>query len=335
MSEPVSRSLREQLPSVSTIVTSAQEFLEAPRDLKTVSFVDDSTLAELAKLAVEMGVPLEQMAPPGPVVAICNDTLPSAIGWLTTHPWLSHVVSAALLRQPIAVEHLRNVMQTLTKGGQPRLLDWLGPTIVGRRIKLTQASKRVERLARMNEFFEARGINSRTVQQLGEVAEELLTNAFYSAPSAVGAPKQPIARTEDVTLPNVSPCDLGYGCREDLAIVRVRDPFGSLSRARLIEVLTKCARSDLQVPVDERVGRTGLGLWRVFSTASFVAVSVNNNRTTEVLVGIGNGAVARPHPFAFHLFFKEQGRPVRRWKLLDADSTQNGVVDHSIAIVNK
>ncbi len=329
----MSRSLREQLPSVSTIVGSAQEFLEARRDLKTVSFVDDSTLSELAKLAVEMGVPLEQMAPPGPVVAICNDPLPGAIGWLTSYPWLSHVVSAALLRQPMAVEHLRNVMQTLTKGGQPRLLDWLGPTMVGRRIKLTQASKRVERLARMSEFFDAKGIHSRTVQQLREVAEELLTNAFGNGPAVAGTPK--VSRTDEVTLPNESPCDLGYGCREDLAVVRVRDPFGTLSRTRLIDVLTRCARTDTQLPTDELVGGAGLGLWRVFSAASFVAVSVNNNRNTEVLAGIANGAVAGPRPFAFHLFFKEHGRPVRRWKLLDADTTQNGVVDHSIAIVNK
>ncbi len=320
MSESLTVALRELLPSNVTVVSSEREFLEAPRDSRTISFVDGSTLERLA-------------GPPGTaghVIAICNDLLSMAVNWLPSRPWLSHVVGSAMLEHPLAREHLGNVMGTLVKVGKPRLLDWLAPSAAGRRIRLTHASKRVERLDRMGEYLASKGVGTSTIDLLRDAAEELLTNAFYDAPVASGAVKQPISRTQDVALPDDSACDLVYGCRADLAIVRVRDPFGSLSRPRLLEVLTRCARPGVNVEVDETMGGAGLGLWRIFSAATFVAISVINNHHTEFLVGIGKH-VTGPRPFAFHLFFKEGG-PVRRWKLLDVDTNQPGT-ENSITIL--
>lgn len=335
MSEPLSRALRDRLPSETFVAGSAREFLEARRDAKTVSFVDGSTLAALDLAAAELGVHPEQVAPAGPTVAVCEESLQTSITWLPGHPWLSHVIGAGMLNHPIAVEHLRNVMSTLTTPSRPRLLDWLGSSVTGRRVRLAHASRRVERLERMSEYFESKRVGARTIQQLRDVAEELLTNAFYDAPVSAGVLSKPVPRTQDITLPDDSACDMVYACRDDLAVVRVRDPFGSLSRRRLVEVLTRCARTDMRVEVDETMGGAGLGLWRIFSAASFVAISVIDHRHTEFLVGIGK-RVAGPRPFAFHLFFREQGRPVRRWKLLDADTTSTAhSVSNSLALVNK
>ncbi len=323
MSEPLTVALRELLSSDVTVVSSEREFLEAPRDSKTISFVDSSTLGQLE-------------GPPGTaghVIAICDDLLPVAVSWLPSRPWLSHVVSAAMLEHPLAREHLGNVMTTLVKVGRPRLLDWLAPSVAGRRIRLAHASKRVERLERMGDYFASKGVATRTIDLLRDAAEELLTNAFYDAPVASGAVKHAISRTQDVALPDDSACDMVYGCRDELAIVRVRDPFGSLSRTRLVEVLTRCARPGMNVEVDETMGGAGLGLWRIFSAASFVAISVVNNHHTEFLVGIGK-RVTGPRPFAFHLFFKDQGGPVRRWKLLDVETSQPGS-ENSVTILSK
>ena len=332
MSEPQSRAVRDLLSSSEiTVVGSAREFLEARRDAKTVSFISGAGLAELERSARDAGSPPGELAPPGPVVAICEEPIQTSIGWLTSHPWLAHVISASMLGHPLAAEHFANVMGTLTSGTQPRLLDWLGTSVVGRRVRLASSSKRVERLERMGDFLDGKGVSARTIQQLRDIAEELLTNAFYDAPVSAGLLAQPISRTQEVSLPDDSACDMVYACRDDLAVVRVRDPFGSLSRTRLVEVLTRCARTDMRVEVDETMGGAGLGLWRIFSTASFVAISVVDNRHTEFLVGIGKRA-AGPRPFAFHLFFRERGRPVRRWKLLDADSA---TVSSSVTLVTK
>jgi hypothetical protein len=198
---------------------------------------------------------------------------------------------------------------------------------------LTHSSKRVARLERMGEFFESKAVSPRTTQLLRDAAEELLTNAFYDAPVAAGAMKKPVSRTQDIALPDDSACDLAYGCREDLAIVRVRDPFGSLSRRRLVEVLSRCARTDMKVEVDETMGGAGLGMWRIFSGASFVGISVVKSQHTEVLVGIAKRATPGPRPFAFHLFFREDGKR-RFWKLSD-EETSKPSINKSMVIVAK
>jgi hypothetical protein len=332
MSEPLLGALRERLSSrrlnlaaSTTFVSSSKEFRNATRSRKAVSFLDRTTIPLAATVADETN--------PGPVVAICDEPLQTAIGWLQPHPWISHVLSASMLEHPIADEHLENVTRTLTTSGKPRLLDWLGPSVTGRRIRLTHASSRTARLEKMGEFFDTNGVGTRTTSLLRDAAEELLTNAFYDAPVAAGALKKPVSRTQDISLPDDSACDLAYGCREDLAVVRVRDPFGSLSRRRLVEVLSRCARSDMQVQVDETMGGAGLGMWRVFSAASFVGVLVVKNRHTEILVGIAKRAAAGPRPFAFHLFFNDSEKR-KFWRLADDDSSKP-VLNKSVTIVSK
>ncbi|MBA3456136.1 MAG: hypothetical protein H0T42_23760 [Deltaproteobacteria bacterium] len=299
LSEPLAGVLRERLTAETTIVSSAREFLDAQRDAKTLLFVDSTTIEDL-----------DGSTMPGPVIGICDGTLQSAINWLPSRPWLSHVLSSSMLSHPLAGEHLNNVIQSVSSGQKLRLLDWVGPTMSGRRVRLAQASRRAERLERMSDFLNSKGVSARTIQHLRDAAEELLTNAFYDAPVAAGAVDQPISRTQDVKLPDDDACDLVYGCRDDLAIVRLRDPFGSLTRARLVEVLSRCAQTGMQVEVDESMGGAGLGLWRIFSAASFVAISVVAGRHTEFLVGIAKRGTT-PKPFAFHLFFKDGKKRTR------------------------
>jgi len=331
MSEPLRGVLCERLASQrlaasyrGVVVGSVKDFLAATRDPKTVSFLDLKTIAVVADIT--------HIAVPGPVVVICDEPIQTAIGLLHSHPWISHVVSAAMLQHALAEEHLENVLRTFTTS-QPRLLDWLGPTVTGRRIRMTHASKRAARIDRMSTFFDARGVGSRTLQLLRDTAEELLTNAFYDAPVAAGAMKAPVSRTQDVALPSDSACDLAYGCRDDLAIVRVRDPFGSLSHRRLVDVLSRCSRTDMKVEVDETMGGAGLGMWRVFSAASFVGVSVVKDRYTEILVGVAKKTAPGPRPFAFHLYFKDSAKR-RFWQLAD-DDTGVSSVNKSVMIVTK
>jgi hypothetical protein len=331
MSDRASRALGDLLSAETTVVGSARAFIDAPRDPKTVSFVDESTIAPLQRAVDDLALPMQQIEP---VIAICGEPLHAAVHWLSSRSWLSHIISAATLQHPMSVQHLGNVMRTLTSGSQPRLLDWVGEKLSGRRVRLSQSSSRQQRLDRMGDFFGAKGVGSRTIDLLRDAADELLTNAFYDAPMEAGVLKQPISRTQQVTLPDESACDMVYACHDDLAVVRVRDPFGSLKRARLVEVLNRCARTDMAVEVDETRGGAGLGLWRIFSVASFVAIAVVNGRYTEFLVGIAK-RVAGPRPFAIHLFFNDRGKQARRWRLLDADSNKPVPVNESVTIVAK
>lgn len=314
MSEPLGDALRKRFPMPLTAVSHAEELAKAVGDGDAVVFADATTLPSIARLAARS----RDHSVPGHIVAICDGPLTSAVGWMPEYPWLSHVIGVGMLDHPMVAEHLPNVVTALGNSGH-RLLDWLGPDIAGRRIRITSSNRRVERVERMGEFFLEAGVSERTVQQLRDATDELLTNAFYDAPYAAGAAKRPIPRTSDVTLPEDTACDMVYGCSDTLAVVRVRDPFGSLSRTRITEVLTRCARGEMQVEVDASMGGAGLGLWRVFAAASFVAISVVGHHHTDVLIGIAKRGGQGPRPFAFHLFFKE-GAQQRYWQLLHDDT---------------
>ena len=73
------------------------------------------------------------------------------------------------------------------------------------------------------------------------------------------------------------------------------------------------------------MGGAGLGMWRIFSAASFVAISVVNQHHTDVLVGIGKRASGAQRPFAFHLFFNETSQR-RYWKLVEDESNGRSFV---------
>jgi hypothetical protein len=299
-SEGVARLLGEALSGRCHVVNTAQG-LEDLAGEHRILFVDRSTIHDVTLLTKAYSV-----------VAVCDGPIQAAID-LLQYPWLAHVLNAALLEHSMAREHLANMMYTMAARGRIRLFDWLRPDTSGRRVRLAESTSRIARLEKMTQYFESHEIGARTIHNVRDVAEELLTNAFYDAPVAAGAVKEAIPRTKDVTLPERSACEIAYGCSKDLVMVRVRDPFGSLTRRRLINVLTRCSRPD-QVNVDESMGGAGLGLWRIFSRASLVAVAVVAKEQTDILVGFftsrrGGGS---ERPYAFHLFF-DHHRPQRSW----------------------
>ncbi len=316
MQEPRVRALASVVPEATLVETSsAAELLAKAAETGAVAVIDDEALRQLKN------------GPACPVLAITDQPLPVVVGWLGAHPWFHHVIASSMLVSPTAKEHVTQVLQALGAPGAPRLLDWVEKQATGRRVRLVQASRRSERLEKLTQFFEDNSVSTRTVQVLRDAAEELLTNAFYDAPVAAGIVGEPISRTRDVCLPDDHACDLAYGCRDDFAFVRVRDPFGSLPRARLVEVLSRCARRDMQVEVDESMGGAGLGLWRIFSGASLVAISVVAGRSTEILVGMWK-RLGGTRPFCYHLFFEDRGSG-RTWSLDNTVTTAVTLVDKS------
>jgi hypothetical protein len=291
-------------------VTNVKDFVAAMKEPKSIGFVDTGVFDELSKL--------ERV--PAAVVAVTTGNLVSTIAWLKPYKWLGHVASASMLEHPLAAVHFQYVRATV-ESARPRLLDWLGDDVEGRRVRMSSSERRVERLERMRGYLTDKGVSGRTIEQLADIAEELLTNAFYDAPVAAGAIKGPISRETSVTLPDTAACDLAYGARGDLAIVRVKDPFGSFSRRRLVDVLTRCAQSNMQVEPDESMGGAGLGIWRIFSNATYVAVVVIKGVQTEILVGIAKRST--PKPFAFDLFFTDGDRP-RIWTASQDESVTVG-----------
>src|SRR5690242_13093480 len=100
MSEPLIRALRPHLNSEPTVVGSAREFLAQEREAKAVAFIDNRAVEALVGDGID---------PPVPTVAVCDDSLQTAVSWLPSRTWLSHVVGASLLNSPRFKEHLDSV----------------------------------------------------------------------------------------------------------------------------------------------------------------------------------------------------------------------------------
>ena len=237
------------------------------------------------------------------IVAILDGTLEQIAMTFTRFPWLSHVVSVAMLATPQARAHLAALRERLEHGPQQHVLGSAG---LGRVALLTSSNRREARFERLREFFSIQNLSPRAISSMNDVAEELVTNALYDAPLEAGYFKTAVPRTEDVELPPEHACEISYGFEDRRTFVRIRDPFGALTRSRLLGVLNRCNTTG--VPLDESRGGAGLGLWRVFSSASTLTITVIAGRLTDVLVWVAptrNRAVGK-QLHAVHLFFPEE-----------------------------
>jgi len=98
------------LLSSSVRATNRGAFGAALKRTNTIGFVDAALLPSLVGDAVG-----------GPVVAVLmtsvrQEILAQTIELLSTYPWLSHVVSAALYEKPFARKHLHNLLEQLEHG---------------------------------------------------------------------------------------------------------------------------------------------------------------------------------------------------------------------------
>jgi len=272
-------------------VNSSVELLSAMlRRGPTVAFVDSVLLPQLAGATTSV-----------PIVGIIDETRADAVRTLHTDPWLSHLVTASMLSSPAGRVYLATALERVRYGPESQVL---GATGIGRAALLAHSRRREHRFERMREFFAAHGVSNRTIAAISDVAEELVTNALYDAPHEAGTFKHAVERTRDVELPPDKACEISYGIEHGSAFVRVRDPFGALTRRRLIHVLERCSAAS-GVHLDESRGGAGLGLWRVFSVASTIAVAVIPGTLTDILVRVdATGGRVRPLR-AIHLFLPQ------------------------------
>jgi hypothetical protein len=255
-----------------------------------------------------------------------SPALTATINALSMYPWLAHLIAAPMLETPFARAHLTLLVERLVDGAEQAVL---GPSGIGRVALLARASRREQRFERMQEFFAKQGMSARTLSTLHEIAEELVMNALYDAPLEAGYLTTPVPRTEDIAIPPDRACEISYGIERGNAFVRVRDPFGALQRTRLFEVLNRCNHSG--VTLDESRGGAGLGLWRVFTTASTVAITVVPGRITDILVGVATKSGRMlPGLLATHFFFAQESTTNRPQLAEDDD---RDLFDESITLV--
>jgi hypothetical protein len=314
--------LQNLLPPPVVLVRTRDEFATAVSKRSRVAFVSAELLDQLDGARI-------------PIVTITDypraEALAETVHLLDRFPGISHVIGAGVLAHPHAKQHLDHLLDRLAAGPEPNV-SLLGSDGIGRCALIARASRREARFERMREFFAKQDVSPRTIGSLLEVAEELVMNALYDAPAEGGYFVKPRERVEDVELPSDLACEIGYGIENEVAFVRLRDPFGALARRRMTQVLGRCASTGADVRVDSSRGGAGLGLWRVFRAASMVSITVIPGSLTEFLVGIRlhEGRVASKQIEAVHLFFASRSEEYESFTITPEDS--HGLVDQSITL---
>lgn len=336
----VTRAHREQAPRAIVFASEANCKLlctALPISCVSVKSRAEFALASRSKAAVVAFVDIDLLGqfggerPKLPVIGIIDDapsaTLPKAVHALDSFEWLSHLVAASLLSAPLARSHLTMLLERLTDGPEHGML---GADRVGRVAMLARASRREARFERMQEFFAKNGLSARAISAIADVSEELVMNALYNAPVEAGYFEQAIPRSEEVELPPERACEISYGMDSGHVFVRLRDTFGALTRARLQDVLNRCNKAEVEL--DESRGGAGLGLWRIFSSASTIAITVIPGRLTDVVVGIApkNGRIAKQLQ-AVHLFFVPDATAAADSLIPEDDSN---LLDRSVTLVH-
>lgn len=114
-----------------------------------------------------------------------------------------------------------------------------------------------------------------------QAAEELMTNAFYSGPVRPDGsrPFQNLDRRTKVDLPGKQVVNLFAHYSDYRLVVGCQDPFGSLERARLVDVFRDVIREDKIVP-KAGTGGAGMGFrYMVENSANFYVLVDSGVRT--------------------------------------------------------
>ena len=311
--------LSEALTATCVRVNSATELSSKAALLSAAVFVDVERLPTLKGDLARLPIVLIVDAPPA-------KTRSTIVELLAEHPSIGHVVAGPLLSTPLGRTHLHNLVERLAAGSEHDLLDTAS---VGRVAMLAQASRRDARFERMQTYFSNQGMSPRIIAAIYEVAEELVMNALYNAPTEAGYFKTPVSRTEDVTLPMDRACEISYGIEAGHAFVRLRDTFGSLRRQRLFEVLGRCNKD--AVSLDESRGGAGLGIWRVFTVATTIAITVIPGRLTDILIRMmPKNSKAPKQLLAVDLYFLADSDEASDVLVVEPDSA---LVDHSVTMI--
>ncbi|HVK73771.1 MAG TPA: hypothetical protein VM734_10635 [Kofleriaceae bacterium] len=127
------------------------------------------------------------------------------------------------------------------------------------------------------------GVRGPVRERIQTVADELMMNALYHAPTDdqgnekyAGRPIKELAQLADV-----APIEVQYGSSGRYFGLSVRDGGGSLSRKRAMEYLSKARAGTADI--EDKVGGAGLGLVSVLRSVSKLVFNLDPGRSTEVI----------------------------------------------------
>lgn len=143
--------------------------------------------------------------------------------------------------------------------------------------------EKVRAIELLGRYAQLAGVRGPVRERIQLVADELMMNALYHAPTDDQGNELYRGRTlkELAQLENVSPIEVQYGCSGRYFGIAVRDGGGSLSRDRALEYLRRAGRRESQI--ESKPTGAGLGLVSVLKSVSKLILNIEPGHSTEVI----------------------------------------------------
>ncbi len=213
---------------------------------------------------------------------------------------------------PLLAEELTVTALKLLRDDIFGLNKYLSWGVETRRIELTDAAQRSEVVDKVTHDVREFGLGPRVASLVSLIADELLSNALYNAPtddagmhihkdSTRHAPR-PLSGRDVVALE--------YGCDARYFAVGVTDQYGSLKRETVLDHLAKCAARGGPDKVNFDTTGAGMGLGIIYGACNHLVFNLEPAKRAEVIglldVRFKPAELSEGQP-SFNVFVQDQG----------------------------
>ena len=220
-------------------------------------------------------------------VLISSEHISTYVEKLHAYPFITNIVTR---RDDDKLFTLKSIVTTVSKTlsndvfGLEKYLNW-GVDV--KQIPIVSSTGRKDIVVEMEDQLKRLGIKPTMIAKCALIAEELLMNAIYDAPTdpATGKSKyNHLSRTEKIVL---EPQDQGFfrfGFDGITIAISAEDPHGAFHRKTVLDYLSvHLTGSPTRFAKRESKGGAGLGLYQILSTADLVVLNVKKKKRTEVI----------------------------------------------------
>lgn len=154
-------------------------------------------------------------------------------------------------------------------------------------VNVTSAKQRHDLKENMVSFMKKLKVRTTISDRCYLVAEEMLMNAIYDAPTDPQSGKalyNHISRKDDILLNSAQTSVFEYGAQGKIAAVAVTDPFGALTKETLVDYLESCY-SGRAGEMNEAAGKggAGRGLHQIVENSDLTVFQVKRGKKTRVV----------------------------------------------------
>ena len=218
-------------------------------------------------------------------VFITTDPISKHFQTLKSYPELSTIVARHPTDRTFTVRNIATTIRKLSSQdifGMEKYLNW-GTEIVEQII--TSSDQRHDVISKFDEYLDSIAIRGGLKRKSSRVAEELLMNAIYDAPtdSAGKSLYNHMDRSIPLNLKSDEFATFRYACDGTFLAVSVVDRFGALTRSTILNYLERCFNQQIGESAGDDKGGGGNGLFQIIQSSSLTAFNINPGLQTEVI----------------------------------------------------